>query len=193
MLELIRLTAKGQELTLVDEQGKQTCPHKIASDVVNLIPCHFDLDEHWDYPIVYAIFSNSMSGVSEKVVLDQDGNCTVAWETLTRKGEVKVNLVAGYLENGQIIEQITSFSTQIIDVAQKVKVNADNSIPPTAEVWEQVVEMLNERIVDIEENRVISFNGRKGEVEPEQDDYTLAMVGGIPLTNTEIEELWEAN
>lgn len=38
---------------------------------------------------------------------------------------------------------------------------------------------------------VISWNSRKGEVMPEYGDYSLSMVGGTILTNTEIDDLWE--
>lgn len=38
---------------------------------------------------------------------------------------------------------------------------------------------------------VNSWNKRQGEVVPEFGDYNLGMVGGVPLTNTEIDDLWE--
>ncbi len=39
---------------------------------------------------------------------------------------------------------------------------------------------------------VTSWNNRQGEVKPEYGDYSLSMVGGVILTNTEIDDLWEA-
>lgn len=38
---------------------------------------------------------------------------------------------------------------------------------------------------------VNSWNNRQGEVKPEIGDYSLSMVGGTIITNTEIDDLWE--
>ena len=38
---------------------------------------------------------------------------------------------------------------------------------------------------------VNSWNNRQGEVLPEIGDYSLSMVGGTIITNTEIDDLWE--
>ena len=38
---------------------------------------------------------------------------------------------------------------------------------------------------------VVTWNNRQGEVLPEIGDYSLSMVGGTVITNTEIDDLWE--
>lgn len=63
------------------------------------------------------------------------------------EGEVKVNLVAGIIENCDchlhqlndvMTERMTSYKTACLIIAQKINVSACASLPPTPDEWEQV-------------------------------------------------------
>ena len=111
-----------------------------ASNTVAYIEAHFDLGDNWSgYDSVRAVwFTDFVSGIS--TVLDSLGTCVVPYEVLTRKGEVKVNLVGSISNGEELTDRLTTCPVTAVTVKCNAKVAGANSTPITPSEYEQFVE-----------------------------------------------------
>lgn len=141
--QIITFSANEQTLT---KTGGVDC---YASNTVAYIEARFELGDNWSgYDSVRAVwFTDFVGGIS--TVLDSDGVCIVPYEVLTRKGEVKVNLV-GSISNG---EELTDRLTTCPVVALTIKCNAKITGTETAEVtpsqFEQFVDVVKADVAEV--------------------------------------------
>lgn len=135
MLKTIDLVVRGQEL-----KGESI---KMASDTINEVGCTFDFGKEWDFPVTKAYFTNSFRGVS-KVAVFVDNSCVIPWEVLVDVGEVTVNVVGCVVEDDELVDRLTSFRTKIIDILQKVSLEATNELDPTPSEFDQFVAAVRE-------------------------------------------------
>ena len=90
-MEVTKITFQANEQDLVKTGGIDV----FASDTVSYIEAEFSLGTNWQgYDSVRAMWKFGSEVIA--TVLDYQGKCIVPWEVLTKRGELKVNLV-GFL------------------------------------------------------------------------------------------------
>lgn len=102
-----------------------------ASDPYSYVVAEFTLGQNWDsFDSVRAIFSTRHT--IKQAVLNHEGKCIVPWEVLTKRDEVKVNLVGSIVEDLVLTDRLTSFAITALNVTQDVPVCAgDPPISPS--------------------------------------------------------------
>jgi len=110
-----------------------------ASNIVSYIEAQFELGDNWSgYDSVRAVwFTDFVGGIS--TVLNSLGTCIVPYEVLTRKGEVKVNLVGSISNGEELTDRLTTCPVTAVVVKCNAKVTGANSTPITPSEYEQFV------------------------------------------------------
>ena len=110
-----------------------------ASNTVAYIEAHFDLGTNWSgFDSVRAVwFTDFVGGIS--TVLDSQGVCVVPFEVLTRKSEVKVNLVGSIADGDVLTDRLTTCPVVALTIKCNAKVDGDNEQPITPSQFEQFV------------------------------------------------------
>ena len=138
-MEVTKLTFQADEQNLVKTSGTDV----FASDTVSYIEADFTLGENWTgYDSVRAMWKFGSDVYA--TVLDSDGKCIVPHEVLTKRGELKVNLVGSISENGVLTDRLTTFPILALVISKIAQVEGDNSTAPTASEYEQFVENVHE-------------------------------------------------
>ena len=133
------------EKTIITFSANEQCLQKTsgidcyASNIVSYIEAQFDLGENWSgYDSVRAVwFTDFAGGIS--TVLDSLGTCIVPYEVLTRKSEVKVNLVGSISNGEELTDRLTTCPVTAVVVKCNAKVAGANSTPITPSEYEQFV------------------------------------------------------
>ena len=115
----------------------------IVSDSVNYHTAHFTLDSSWDGFNKTATFTNLKTKESVMVALDVDDNCIIPFEPLESIGELDVCL-KGNLNT-------TTFYTYMdvkIQILDSGKTDASTPLPPTQDVYDQVLQIASDKYVD---------------------------------------------
>ena len=115
----------------------------IVSDSVNYHTAHFTLDSSWDRFNKTATFTNTKTNESVMVALDVDDNCIIPFEPLESIGELDVCL-KGNLNT-------TTFYTYMdvkIQILDSGKTDASTPLPPTQDVYDQVLQIASDKYVD---------------------------------------------
>ena len=108
-----------------------------ASNTVAYIEAHFDLGDNWDsFDSVRAVWWNDYNK-TVSTVLDSLGTCIVPYEVLTRKSEVKVNLVGSIAERDVLTDRLTTCPVTAVTIKCNAKINGDNTQPITPSQFEQ--------------------------------------------------------
>ena len=134
-MEVTKITFQADEQNLVKTGGIDV----FASDTVSYIEATFTLGTNWQgYDSVRAMWKFGSDVIA--TVLDYQGKCIVPWEVLTKRGELKVNLVGSISENDVLTDRLTTFPILALVISKIAQVEGDNSTPPTASEYEQFVE-----------------------------------------------------
>ena len=134
-MEVTKLTFQADEQNLVKTGGVDV----FASDTVSYIEATFTLGTNWQgYDSVRAMWKFGSDVIA--TVLDYQGKCIVPWEVLTKRGELKVNLVGSISEDDVLTDRLTTFPILALVISKIAQVEGDNSTPPTASEYEQFVE-----------------------------------------------------
>ena len=134
-MEVTKITFQANEQDLVKTGGLDV----FASDTVSYIEAEFSLGTNWQgYDSVRAMWKFGSEVIA--TVLDYQGKCIVPHEVLTKRGELKVNLVGSISENDVLTDRLTTFPILALVISKIAQVEGDNSTPPTASEYEQFVE-----------------------------------------------------
>lgn len=165
--QIITFSANEQTLT---KTGGVDC---YASNTVAYIEARFDLGDNWNgYDSVRAVwFTDFVSGIS--TVLDSDGVCIVPYEVLTRKGEVKVNLVGSISNGEELTDRLTTCPVTAVVVKCNAKVTGANSTPITPSQFEQFVDIVK---ADVEK---VTGMTATAETLPAGSDATASYSDGV--------------
>ena len=126
----IDFSASEQQLT------KTSGPGAYSSNTFQYIEAHFDLDESWTgLDSVRAMWHTDFSCIA--TVLDSSGSCKVPREVLNRRGEVKVNLCGGIVEDDQFKERLTTYPIVALVVDADSRVCGSETVPITPSQFDQ--------------------------------------------------------
>ena len=132
------ITFEANEQSLIKTGGISN----YSSNKVSYIEAEFELGENWQgFDAVRAIWYNKSEIIATVL---SDGHCTVPYEVLTDKGQVKVNLVGSISENDVLTDRLTSYPVVAFIVDAEAKVNGSNTQPITPSQFEQFVEAVKE-------------------------------------------------
>lgn len=115
----------------------------IISDSVNYHTAHFTFDASWDVYNKFAIFTNTKTKVSKIVVLDVDDNCVIPFEPLEGYGYLDVCIKG----NLNMTTFYTYMENQLV-ILESGKTNASTPAPPTQDVYDQILQIANDKYVD---------------------------------------------
>ena len=103
----------------------------LASDTVGYVEATFTLGTNWSgFDSVSALWKSGKTTIA--TTLDANGHCVVPSEVLKSPDEVKVNLVGFTIENGSLVERLTTFQITALSVGQKVKISgANDTVTPS--------------------------------------------------------------
>ena len=126
----IGFSASAQQLT------KTSGPCAYSSNTIQYIEATFDLDESWTgLDSVRAMWHTDFSCIA--TVLDSSGSCKVPREVLNRRGEVKVNLCGGIVEDDQFKERLTTYPIVALGVDADSRVCGSETVPSTPSQFDQ--------------------------------------------------------
>ena len=132
------ITFEANEQSLIKTGGISN----YSSNKVSYIEAHFELGDNWQgFDAVRAIWYNKSEIIATVL---SDGQCTVPYEVLTDKGQVKVNLVGSISEGDVLTDRLTSYPVVAFIVDAEAKVNGSNTQPITPSQFEQFVEAVKE-------------------------------------------------
>ena len=134
-MESTKITFQANQQDLCKTSGVDV----FASDTVSYIEAEFSLGTNWQgFDSVRAMWKFGSDVYA--TVLDSNGKCIVPWEVLTKRGELKVNLVGSIAEDGELTDRLTTFPIVALIISKIAQVEGDNSTPPTPSEYEQFVE-----------------------------------------------------
>lgn len=136
-MERQAITFSANEQNLIKTGGI----NDYASNTVGYIVAVFDLGENWDsFDSIRAIFS---SDYAEEPAVLAHGSCVVPFEVLRYRSRVRVNLVGSVAEAGVLVDRLTTFPIEALNVTANAKV--DNTIAPISpSEFEQFVAMVKD-------------------------------------------------
>lgn len=120
-----------------------------ASNTVAYIEARFDLGDNWSgYDSVRAVwFTDFVGGIS--TVLDSLGTCIVPYEVLTRKGEVKVNLVGSISNGEELTDRLTTCPVVALTIKCNAKITGTETVAITPSQFEQFVDVVRDEVAEV--------------------------------------------
>lgn len=107
---------------------------KPVAKSLNYLYAHFDfLTSEWDNLTKTAIFQYNDNSI--EVILDEDDNCLVPWETLQEEGDVYVSVFAGNL--------ITVNESRVHIYESGYSSDLESAQDPTPSVYAQLLEKMD--------------------------------------------------
>ncbi len=178
----------------------------VTSGSVNVYEVGFGFSPEWDGLSKTAVFR--CGDVSVSMLLGEIGACAVPWEVLEDPGRRLYAGVYGTRGGELVLPTVWAELGTVLEGAS----SGERARPPTPDLWEQELSRKGDRLDVTPDGSlglyagdnllssvpfqggggtagVLSFYGRTGRVEPEAGDYTPAMVGMEPITNSQMEEL----
>lgn len=138
---------RNQSISRVDNM-------KVVSMSHNYIVAHFDfLTEDWDGVSKLAIFTKGET--SYKMTMNQNNETFVPWELLEDVGTIKVSVYGGDL--------ITANTAQIVVEQSGYTTDAENEHLPTPDVWEQLLEKIDNMGKDVDGGTFEDWHTGEGE------------------------------
>lgn len=109
-----------------------------ASDTVSYIKAIFDLGENWTgFDEVRAVFKTPYD--TRVAVLNSLGECEVPHEILMLKAEVRANLVGSIYTEEAVIDRLTTYSCEALEVDEDVPVEGGGTVTPSPSEYEGFV------------------------------------------------------
>ena len=120
-----------------------------ASNTVAYIEARFDLGDNWSgYDSVRAVwFTDFVGGIS--TVLDSDGVCIVPYEVLTRKNEVKVNLVGSIADGNVLTDRLTTCPVIALTIKCNAQIIGTETAAVTPSQFEQFVSIVRSDVAKV--------------------------------------------
>ena len=168
----LEFSVSGQTLTT-----QQEMPYLLASNTVKYVKAHFELDENWQsVETVSAVWSGV--GGCYSMVLDDGGNCFVPQELLAREQRIYVNLVGSDVDNDEVVDRITTYPVNVINVNATAYTCGSETVPLTPSQFEQYVAIVSDLVHSVKDIDRIELN----------EDYTLTVYysDGTSWTSTSI-------
>lgn len=190
-METITIIFKAVQQALVRTSELE----KLASDTIGYVLAHFNLSEEWqDFDIVEAIWQNDQLRVA--VLLDNEGDCVVPMEVLSRESEVTVHLVGSQVDYAtqKPLVRLTTYPTLAIVCDRKVQIEGGDEGEVSPNLFEQYIARVQGEVRQVTDMNVFAHESEDVEVIKTVDEV-VNLDFGIPvnsveaLTNTEIEEL----
>lgn len=105
----------------------------------NYLKAHFTFfTDEWT-GVITAIFTKD--DMSYEMILDNNNECLVPWELLTESGELYVSCFCDNLVTATP-SRVTIYPTGYID-------SGENTEPPTPNIYEQIIEYINNVVEDL--------------------------------------------
>ena len=137
-MEKTIITFQADEQNLVKTSGVEC----YASDTVSYIEAQFTLGTNWtSFDSVRAMWRFGTTVIA--TVLDANGTCLVPHEVLTKRGELKVNLVGSIAEGDVLTDRLTSFPIKALVISKIAEVEGDETSEVTPSQFEQYVNITN--------------------------------------------------
>lgn len=112
---------------------------KPVADSRNYLIAHFNfLTDEWTDVITVVFTKDDMS---YKVLLDSNNECLVPWELLVEGGDIYVSCYCNNL--------VTATSSRITVVDSGYVEDAENTEPPTPNIYDQIISKFNELKEDL--------------------------------------------
>lgn len=112
---------------------------KPVADSRNYLIAHFNfLTDEWT-DIITVVFTKG--DMSYKVLLDNNNECLVPWELLVEGGDIYVSCYCNNL--------VTATSSRITVVDSGYVEDAENTEPPTPNIYDQIISKFNELKEDL--------------------------------------------
>lgn len=125
-----------------------------VADSRNYLYAHFNfLTEEWQSKIVTALFTKEDK--SFIMLIDTNGDCLVPWELIQDGGDIYVSVYSGDL--------FTTNSSRVTIYKSGYIEDAENSQPPTPNIYAQILDEVDGLRDDVEELREIIDGGGSGE------------------------------
>lgn len=157
----LEFSVSGQTLT-----AQQEMPYLLASNTVKYVKAHFELDENWQsVETVSAVWSGI--GGCYSTVLDDGVNCFVPPEILGQEQRVYVNLVGSDVDNDEVVDRITTYPVNVINVNATAYTFGSETVPLTPSQFEQYVAIVSDLVHSVKDIDRIELN----------EDYTLTERG----------------
>ena len=122
----------------------------VISDSVNYHTAHFTIDSSLDGYSKSATFTNTKTGVSKLQPLDGDNNCVIPFEPLVGDGYldvcIKATLNTSILYTAMLLP---------LTINQSGKTDTSTPTPPTQDVYDQILEIANDKYVESLVGRII--------------------------------------
>ena len=109
---------------------------RYASDTVNYVEAHFELQDNWSgFDVIAAVWNNGSARIATD--LDSDGKCRVPQEVLSKKGDVYVNLTGTTSAGNAVTERLTSYPVWVLAVDAKSHIRGTETAEITPSQFEQ--------------------------------------------------------
>ena len=120
-----------------------------ASNIVSYIEAQFELGDNWSgYDSIRAVwFTDFVGGIS--TVLNSLGTCIVPYEVLTRKNEVKVNLVGSIADGNVLTDRLTTCPVVALTIKCNAKVVGAETAAVTPSEFEQFVSIVRADVAEV--------------------------------------------
>lgn len=129
-----------------------TCRQTAVSNSVNFVRAAFVFDDEWIGTSKRVIFTNG-DELRKEIILDETSVCMVPWEVLSQDGTLYISVV-GTVGNKRIT---TRYMENPIIVYASGDLSGDTPIPPTPDVYQQLVDKLSKEVVS-------TLNDQKGDI-----------------------------
>lgn len=159
----------------------------ITSGSVGTATAAFTFDESWNaFPVKTAVFATRH--LAKRVILNSDNSCVIPWEVLEEDGVLEIGVVG---QNGENI--FPSIKTDVY-IAEGVCADASNSDSPSLDVYEQIVQVMQEAVAVAQSVRddaaAGKFNGKDGvSVTHEWNDTTLTITSASGSSSADLRGL----
>ncbi len=111
----------------------------VAADSVGFLKARFAFDGDWTGYTITATFTNLDTKVSKRTLLDETYACEVPHEVLAGKG--RLNVYAEGTRGGSVAT--TAMMKRPLPIKESGRREAGGSIPPTSDIYQQVMDKLN--------------------------------------------------
>jgi hypothetical protein len=191
-METITIIFKAIQQALVRSSDLE----KLASDTIGYVYAHFNLSGDWkDFDIVEAIWQNDQLRVA--VLLDDEWNCIVPMEVLSRESEVTVHLVGSTIDTDsqKPVERLTTYPALALICNQKVQIDGGDEGEVSPNLFEQYIARVQSEVRQVTDMTVDAHESEAVEViktvtDVVNLDFGFPAQGAVDaLTNEEIEEL----
>ena len=131
-------------LTVNDKEISVKQSEILTTNNVGLPAVSFEFDDSWDTLTKTAVFKNGKQADNYKVLLDENNECIVPFETLKSAGNLEISIFGIY--NNEIVK--TTHYVNVGTIYQGADTDAGEPQEHTPSLYEQVVTMMEQQAVN---------------------------------------------